>query len=129
MIVDIWKSFRALRLGSQLWIILILFPVNIASVFFLSEQRGVLIAALAVGGMTPNFVLILLERGFSKAMSLSHLVFWIPLVLLIPSTQYLAISDNYSLYLWALLLINLVSLVFDIAEARAWWRGDRDIAR
>jgi len=126
---DIWKSYRALRLGAQLWITLILVPVNMASVFFLPEQRGVLIAALAVGGMTPNFALVLLERGFSKAMSLSHLVFWIPLVLLIPSTQFLAISDGYSLYLWILLLINLVSLVFDVAEARAWWRGDRDIAR
>lgn len=129
MIGDIWNSYRALRPGTQIWVFAILVPVNLASIWFIPHQRGALIAALAVGGMIPNLVLMLLERGFSKAMSFSHLVFWIPLALLIPTTLYLDIAPGYGLYLWVLLVVDLVSLVFDVADARAWGRGNRGIAR
>ena len=69
------------------------------------------------------------NRGMGKAMSLPHLVFWTPLVILIGVAL---ASDGgasgYRSYLAILLVTNLVSLAFDFKDAWAWWRGDRRIA-
>lgn len=70
-------------------------PVNLVSVFFWQEQGGILIAVLAVGGMTLNMVLMYFERGFSKAMVLPHLVLWIPLLLIIAPNNGVRIGVCY----------------------------------
>ncbi|WP_228408756.1 hypothetical protein [Profundibacter amoris] len=67
----------------QIWVALILVPVNMASLLFLNEPKGMLIAALAVGGMMPNIAIMLAERGLSKMMALPHLLIWIPLLLIL----------------------------------------------
>lgn len=129
MIGNVWESFRALGLATQLWVTLVLVPVNLASAWFIGQPGAAVIAALAIGGMIPNLVLLLIERGFSKAMALSHLVFWIPLVALIALAPEPQITAPYAAYLWLLLAVNLISLAFDATDAIAWWRGDRAIAR
>ena len=79
LIRDIWRSFRALPLWVQIWVGVILVPVNMASLWFANETMGALIAVLAVSGMVPNLLIIFFDRGFSKAMALPHLAIWIPL--------------------------------------------------
>ncbi|MCF6316952.1 MAG: hypothetical protein L3J30_11870 [Marinosulfonomonas sp.] len=60
---------------------LILVPVNMASSFFIYGNMGLLVALLAIGGMTPNLVITMFDRGLSKAMAIPHPVIWIPLVI------------------------------------------------
>ncbi len=127
LIIDIWHSFRSLSAWVQIWVGLILVPVNMLSVLFVAEPKGILIAALAVGGMMPNIVIMLAERGLSKMMALPHLVIWIPLLLILWS-HLGNVTGGYLMYLWLLLIVDGLSLAFDIPDAWKWWKGDRAVA-
>lgn len=134
MVLDIWRSFRRLPLWVQVWIAFILVPVNLLPLAFwltgASFWGG--IALLSVGGMMPNLPIMIVERGMSKTMSLPHLLFWTPLVLIL--LQMLAQRglsgpwDREDLTLLLLLSVNVVSLGFDYVDAFKWWRGDREVA-
>ena len=130
IVLEIWNSFRSMPAWVQIWVAFILAPVNMASLLFLNEVYGLWIALLAIGGMTPNLVIMAYERGLSKAMALPHLVIWTPLVIIIA----LWLNDGgpdaqlFPMYLWVLLGVNLISLAFDLKDGLAWLGGDRDIA-
>ncbi len=130
LITDILTSLRALPLWVQIWVFVILVPVNMASIFFTGSPAGWVVAALAIGGMLPNVFFILYERGFSKAMALSHVLIWSPLLIII--ALFLLndpiIDGGYRIYLLVLFGVNLFSLGFDIIDSIKWFRGDRDIA-
>lgn len=130
MIVEIWQSFRRLPMWVQLWIAVILVPVNAAAIFFVAEPLGVWVAALAIGGMLPNLAVMAIERGFSKTMALPHIVIWTPLIvvtLALLEDQAL-ISDRYQSFLVLLLAVDVISLCFDYIDGWKWWKGDREIA-
>jgi len=129
MVLQIWASFRALPGWVQVWVFLILVPVNVASLWFWTAPNGMLIAVLANGAMALNGPIMLMDRGFSKAMALPHVVIWTPLVIwliwLLSSGQ---VGGIFAAYLWVLLVVDVVSLVFDFKDARDWLRGDRAVA-
>ena len=127
IIVDIWASFRAMPGWVQLWVALILVPVNMASLLFLDAPRGALIAVLANIGYLLNLPVMLLDRGFSKRMALPHLVPWTLLVALLVFARPEAMG-SYAAYLWVLLIVDAVSLLFDYPDALKWLRGDRGVA-
>lgn len=128
MITEIWSSFRALPLWVQIWVAAILVPVNLLSLAYVTQPFGWLVALLAVGGMIPNLPIMIVQRGFSRLMSLPHLLIWgllMPLLIwLIPQ-----VDGGYKTYLLALAVINAVSLVFDAKDMVAWFKGARDAAR
>lgn len=127
IITDIWRSFRALPTWVQIWVALILVPVNMAAILFVFAPSGMLIAALAIGGMAPNLFLLIHERGFSKAMALPHLLIWTPLVIVVM----MALGNHtggYLTFLWVLLAVDLISLGFDFPDAWRWWKGERAVA-
>jgi len=130
LLQDIWISYCSLPGWVQAWVVIILVPVNSVSIFYLGQPYGRCVAALAIGGMVPNLALMLLERGFSRAMSISHLILWIPLVLLVVwlVTNEQNISASFQTYLYVLLVVDLISLVFDFCDSRAWWRGNRNVS-
>jgi len=125
--LDIWRSFRALPLWVQIWVFGILVPVNSAAIFFLGEPGGIWVAVLAIGAMLLNAPVMLVERGFSKAMALPHLLPWSLLVLWLvffpPQWQ-----GGAAGFLWLLLAVDSISLLFDYPDALNWWRGDRRVA-
>lgn len=125
---DIWISFRALPVWVQIWMAFFLGPVNVASLAFLNEPQGVLIAVLVFSGVLPNFPIIIYERGFSKLMAFPHLVPWTILVGILVFSRPPVIG-NYDIYLWILLIVDTISLLFDFPDAVKWWRGDREPAR
>lgn len=124
-IIEIWHSFRKLPLWVQLWMVLWLIPINIASLIFIQESNGFLIAILANIAMLLNVPIMWFERGMSRAMALPHLPFWSILVIVIllinPDT-----STSYGKYLWLLALTNFLSLVFDINDAIKWFKSNRN---
>lgn len=135
VLLDIWRSFRSLPLWVQLWVGLILVPVNMASLFFWNSPSGPFIAVLAVGGMIPNLFLMFLERGFSKAMAFSHLIFWLPLLyilcflfVMINLATIDAFGISFMKYAVVLFTVDVISICFDIIDCWAWFRGDRKIA-
>ena len=130
MIVDIWQSFRRLPLWVQIWVAAILVPVNLASLLFMTEPQGSLVAALAVGGMAPNLIVMVRDHGFSRAMALSHLLIWVPLMIVLIGllTGDVALPATYRQFLILLLVIDAVALAFDCLDAMRWWRGERGAA-
>ena len=129
LITDIWRSFRALPVWVQIWVGLILVPVNMASSFYFHENMGALVSALAIGGMIPNLVIMMFDRGLSKAMAIPHLLVWIPLVFfLIWIVQSPWAEGQYKAYLVLLLAVDGLSLAFDIPDTWKWVKGDRAVA-
>jgi hypothetical protein len=126
-LLPIWSSFRALPGWVQVWVALLLVPINMASLFFLSEPMGGLIAVLAIGAMALNLWPLLLDRGFSKRMALPHLVPWTALVLILILAPPEA-AGAYAIYLWVLLITDLISLGFDYPDAVSFLRGNRRVA-
>lgn len=125
ILLDIWHSFRALPAWVRIWVGLILVPVNLVAVVFWPEPGGVLIAILAVGGMTPNAVLMFVERGFSKAMALSHLLLWIPLLVIIAPKM--GGGSAFAIYLSILFVVDIVSVCLDTKDSWEWFKGDRQV--
>jgi len=130
MILEIWRSFRALPTWVQVWVALILVPVNVASLWFLGETNALMIAVLAIGAMALNGVIMMYERGFSRAMALPHVVIWVPLVVWLLSMLLGGeVGGGFAGYLWMLLVIDTISLGFDFRDARDWFRGSRGVTR
>jgi len=127
IIVEIWNSFRATPGWVQFWMVFLLMPINMASLFFLNEPMCILIAFLANIGMLMNIPVMLYDRGISKLMSIPHLLPWTVLVLLIMFHRPEA-TGFYNNFLWALLTVNLISLAFDYVDSYKWIKGDRAIA-
>lgn len=128
MIQQIWQSYRRLPLWVQLWVALILVPVNAASLIYITQPAGAWLALMAVSAMLCNGVLMLLERGFSKVMALPHVLIWTPMLGLILWLLSQDIPATYRSYLVILLAIDVVSLTLDFSDTRKWLSGDRKIA-
>lgn len=130
MFVDIWNSFRRIPAWVQAWVAFVLVPVNLATLGFLDQSHGVYLAVLAIGGMLPNVVIMLNERGLSKIMAIPHLVIWPFLLILICYTLMSSanLPNGYIAFLVMLFVIDAISLVFDTVDFWKWRKGDRAIA-
>lgn len=129
-ISDLWKSFLNLPMWVRIWTFLILVPINFASLWFIGQPGSVLIAGIAIAGIAFNSIPLFLERGFSSTMAIPHVIFWIPLVVIL--TTYLTsseaiLSKEYRYFLICLLTINIVSLAFDIPDVFKWFRNRKRI--
>lgn len=127
IVVDIWSSFRAMPGWVQIWVAFVLVPVNMASLLFIGQPMGLLIAFLANIAMMLNLPVMIYDRGFSKMMALPHLIPWTLLVGIIVLARPEA-TGLYDRYLSVLLAVNLISLLFDYPDARKWMSGDRAVA-
>jgi len=125
----IWGSFNALPLWVKLWMILILVPINLATILFTGQAFGKIIASLAVLGMGFNIIPLIAERGFGKAMAIPHVILWVPLVIIILLKALPIATGGYLIFLITLLIINIISLLFDIPDSIKWLKGDRAVPK
>lgn len=129
---DIWKSYRSLPTWVQIWVALILVPVNAAAFFLLDTWLGVATAIAAIFVVLTNAPIMWVCRGMSRLMSVPHLFAWIPLQVLIPiRLAEMVGSGPVSDAEWAfgivLFVINGISLVFDVIDSFRWLRGEREV--
>lgn len=129
LIKDIWGSFLAIPLWVKLWMILILVPINTVALLFIDQPFGKLIASLAILGMAFNMIPMIAERGFGKAMAIPHVILWIPLLFIVMMKALPVATGPYWKFLVALVVIDIVSLVFDIPDSIKWLKGDRAVPR
>ena len=125
VLLDIWRSFRSMPLWVQIWVGVILVPVNMATIVLITEPCCWLIPVLAIGGMLPNAVLMFVERGFSKAMALSHVLLWVPLLVLLAMD--IKAGSIFANYLIVLFIVDFISICFDLKDSRDWLKGDRGV--
>lgn len=126
---QLWLSFRRLPLWVQVWMALVLVPVNLLSFFVLEYQSAQMVALAAVLALGSNMLLLYRYEGFSRAMALPHLVFWGPLqiLLLMRVLQTPAPDSGEVLFICLVLLVNGISLIFDLLDTWRWWQGERQV--
>ena len=126
IVKDIWQSFLAMPLWVRIWVFVVLVPVNFAPLLFVGEPFWAWVAVLAAGAVAFNALPLLIERGFGPTMALSHVIAWPPLLVLIGMILMDGEgSDIYRLFLWILLIVDGISLVFDVPDSWKWLKGDR----
>lgn len=123
--VSTWQSLVALPLWVKVWL-LILGCANIASLAFLWQPSGVLVAALVFNGIILSKVAVIYSGGLSRLVGIGHIVGWTPLVLMLAFARPEA-SGAYDVYLTLLLVVNSISLIFDFNDLRLWLNGDRAV--
>ena len=128
----IWHSYRSLPGWVQVWVGFVLIPVNVLPFFLLDTWSGRAGAMAALFVVVTNVPIMWAAAGMSRAMSLPHLLAWIPLEIALvlriagaagslpPSAVELALAI-------VLLLVNGISLVFDALDSWRWLRGQRDV--
>jgi hypothetical protein len=130
---NVWGSFCALPLWVQIWVSLILVPINTVPFLFLGTPTGRWAAAASVFVAATNIPIMLIAGGMSRLMAMPHLLAWGPLVVMLllrlANPQFGGEPFTVSEYalLWAILLVNSVSLCFDALDTWRWCRGERDI--
>lgn len=109
----------------QVWVNL-LGLVNFAiPLFFLkrAEARAVLGAILCAATL---MVALTAATGFTRLLGLAHIVVWVPLmVYLLRRLPDVPARGFYGLWLRAVVLIDLVSLVIDVSDVIRYLGGER----
>lgn len=130
----IWASYRSLPLWVQIWVGLILVPVNVAPFFLLDTWTGKAAAVAALFVAATNLPIMLWYAGMNAAMAIPHLIAWLPL----EAALVLRLSGNAGptafhqpeqVLAWTLLIANGISLAFDIPDTFKWLGGDRQTPR
>lgn len=126
LLSDITTSLLRAPAGVLVWMSLGLLPANVASLFFLDQPYGVLVAVLAIGGLLPNLVIMARYRGFTSVMGVPHTLAWIPLVVLALVVLLSAdVSTSYAVFLVVLVAVDGISLYFDVPDTLRWRRGEQ----
>jgi len=76
--------------------------------------------------MLTSQIVPMRHRGFTKLASGGRVIFWVSLVLILIFARPMA-NGAYDTYLTILLVVNLVSLLFDINSLRLWLGDDRQV--
>ena len=124
----ILRSLIALPVWVIIWMMVILIPANLSGFWFLDTVSGVWIALLGGGALLINTVFVLVNAGFSRVLALPHLVLW-GLLEIILFYRVLTVDMNETEFRLSLivLIINGISLVFDVYDTRRWIAGERDV--
>ncbi len=121
-VARIMRSYDDLPTWVKIWMNFILGPINLATLAFINEPSGPLIAALAIGGMIVTVSIVFAVGGFTKLASAGHVVPWTPLVLMLAFARPDG-SAVYLMFLTALLIANVISLLFDFNDMRLWLKS------
>jgi len=122
----IWQSCLALPKWVIIWLAFILGPANFGILFFLDQPGSGLIAILIFGGMLLGVIPLIMYRGLTLLIGVGHVLLWTPLVLYLIFARPEG-SETYNTYLWILLIVNLISLVFDYNDLARWLGGARSV--
>ncbi|MEM7214593.1 MAG: hypothetical protein AAF423_03545 [Pseudomonadota bacterium] len=129
VILRILKSSFSMPVWVQIWIYIFLIPANFSGLLLLQYESGFWISVLGAGAIAINMVILFLNGGFSKVLAIPHLIFWIPLQIIL-LYRYFAVpdlSDFEQNYIMIVLVINGISIVFDIYDTKEWINGNRDV--
>lgn len=116
-IARVMQSHSELPTWVQIWMNFILGPINLATLLFIGQPSGLLIAALALSGMFFTVAIVFTTGGFSKIAAAGHILPWTPLVLMLAFAKPEG-SAIYQAFLATLLVCNSISLAFDFNDLR-----------
>ena len=127
-IVEVRQQFLSLPIGIVLWVRWLGLANLSGVVFWRRRQARWVLAAMAFIILTNGPMLLAL--GLVKALSIPHLVVWLPL------TAYLAMElrsgrvehgKPFGIWCLVVMLTNLISVVFDLRDGAEYLLGDHAI--
>ena len=124
---SIFHSYTSMPIWVQIWV-LILVAVNVACVVFLDSPVGRAVAIAGVFVLLTNMPLMLYYGGMNRAMAIPHLFAWIPLSVYLFQALFrdAGLASELRFYASAVLVINGISLAFDVVDSWRWLRGERE---
>ncbi len=127
---SIYRSYTSMPVWVQIWV-LILLAVNAACLAFLDSAVGQATAMAGGFVILTNLPIMLYYRGMNRAMAIPHLFAWIPLsvfliLALTGSVGGAVLSPDLQRYATAVLVVNGISLAFDVVDTRRWLQGERE---
>lgn len=128
LIRRILSSLVALPFWVIVWMFLFLIPANLSGLLFLDTVAGLWITLLGGGALAVNTILVLINRGFSRALAIPHVLLWGPLEIFL-AVRLAAVPPGGDEWWLALVVfvVNGISLIFDIYDTVRWWRGERQV--
>ena len=126
---SILHSYTSMPAWVQVWVF-ILAAVNVACVAFLDSAVGQATAAAGILVLLTNTPILLYYGGMNRALAIPHLFAWIPLCVFLalqlsgePAAQMSQPVRNYAI---AVLVVNGISLAFDVFDSLRWLKGERE---
>ncbi|MEO8494265.1 MAG: hypothetical protein ABI614_04290 [Planctomycetota bacterium] len=107
------------------WLISLLAANMIAPLFFVQRGEAQLVFAVALihGAI---FVILTAWAGFSRILGLGHIL-WFPMIALLwPRLDLVPADTAFGIWLRAVIILDAVSLVFDVSNVARYLGGDRD---
>ncbi|MEM6986272.1 MAG: hypothetical protein AAF499_07005 [Pseudomonadota bacterium] len=122
----VMQQLQAMPQWLQIWLA-VLAVMNTLSLFFLRHASGRLVFVVWVIIVAVNSWVFMQAGGFTRSMAFIHML-WIPMIVwlgLMPHRD----KDTGLLRTWLLLLVlvNCISIGFDVLEIVRWLAGDRGV--
>ncbi|MGJ8668224.1 MAG: hypothetical protein ACSHXK_01940 [Oceanococcus sp.] len=128
-LASVFRSYTSMPAWVQVWV-LILMAVNVACVAFLDTAVGGATAAAGIFVILTNMPIMLYYGGMNRAMAIPHLFAWIPLsvflLMQLCAEPAAAMAESVRNYAIAVLVINGISLAFDVVDTLRWLKGERE---
>jgi hypothetical protein len=122
------RGMAALAWPWWLWVGLLAVVNAVVPLFFLgSREARVVLAAMLVGAVVQ--LLIVGRLGFVRLLGLGHIVAWVPMLLwLVPRLANLGAGTPFGRWLFAVVALDLASLVIDFVDVGRYLAGQRQPA-
>ena len=127
------RRLRASIAGLPRWVrawLVVLAGTNMASLAFLDTQVGVWTAIAFAVVSAMNMPLMLIQGGMTRLLALPHFV-WLALVAyLLPQlfgAQPLPAGSSVRAFALTVVVVNGISLLFDVVDTLRWLRGEREV--
>ena len=124
-VAEISSQIRSLPLVLSLWL-RFLGALNLSSVLLLRRRQARWVFGAILFIIATN-VPIFLSFGLVKLGSIPHLFVWIPLVIYLAKqvrSGQVDIKKPFGMWCFALMILNLVSIVFDMRDGVQYLLGD-----
>lgn len=122
------EGIDSMPVGWRLWIYWLM-AVNMASILFILRREGLITLLVWIANVV-TMTLMAEYFGFVRLLGLSHLVWWIPLLIyLARRLRDIPLRTWLGRWIVVLMLTNSVSLVFDSIDVAGYLAGDRDDLR
>ena len=110
--------------GLAAWIVLLLAANMVGPLLFINTLEGQVVLAAFVAGALSQMVLFA-AKGFVRLLGIGH-VFWVPLIPWLWSRlDELPPSGPFGYWVAAVMILNSMSLLVDVADVVRYMRGER----
>ena len=109
----------------QVWVGVLMCANGIAPLFFLGRlEAQIVLGAFALAGLLMT--LLTARAGFSRLLGLGHFPWFVLVAFLWSRLGEIPASDAFGMWVRAVIVIDAISLLFDVADVARYAFGERE---